>query len=134
LVLLVEDEQVLREAIAARLSAQGYTVLSAANGIEALEVLAHRPGIGILITDLIMPRMGGRELVRIASQNAPQLRIMVMSGYAEQSFSDEDCHGCPTVFLQKPFSFATMLASLAELQRQSPAPAESVQTPAEHPA
>jgi two-component system cell cycle sensor histidine kinase/response regulator CckA len=115
LVLVVEDEEALREAIAAQLRGHDYKVLAAADGVEALELLADNPGVAVLITDLIMPRMGGRELLRIASQRAPKLRIMVMSGYADQAFHEEECNGCPTAFLQKPFSLGTLMSRLAEL-------------------
>jgi PAS domain S-box-containing protein len=118
LVLVVEDEAALREAIAAQLRGHDYKVLAAADGLEALDMLANNPAVAVLITDLIMPRMGGRELIRIASQRAPNLRIMVMSGYADQAFHEEDCNGCPTAFLQKPFSLGTLMSRLAELNNR----------------
>ena len=114
-VLLVEDEKPLRDAIAEQLSRSGFGVLSAGDGVDALKLLATHSEVTILITDLVMPRMGGRELVRTASRKAPHLRILVLSGYADQAFSAEDCNGCPTDFLQKPFSLRTLMTHLAEL-------------------
>lgn len=115
LVLLVEDEAPLRGAIAEQLRRKGFEVLCAADGVDALELLASHNDVSILITDLVMPRMGGRELVRIASRKVPHLRIMVLSGYADQTFSHEDCNGCLAEFLQKPFSLRTLMVHLADL-------------------
>ena len=114
-VLLVEDEEPLRDAISEQLSRCGYRVLSAGDGVEALTLLDSHSEVTILITDLVMPRMGGRELVRTASQKAPHLRILVLSGYADQAISPEDCNGCLTAFLQKPFSLRTLMTQLSEL-------------------
>jgi PAS domain S-box-containing protein len=115
LVLVVEDEDALREAISEQLCNHGFSVLSACDGVEAMEILAGHAEVEYLITDLIMPRMGGRELVRNASKALPHLRVLVLSGYADQMFSYEECNGCPTIFLQKPFSLGTMLSTLSEL-------------------
>ena len=125
LVLLVEDEEALRVAIAEHLRSNGCRVIGASNGVEALKLLSENPGVAILITDLIMPRMGGRELVRLATERKPDLRVMVLSGYANESFSPADCNGCPSAFLMKPFSLGAMMARLSELrnsQRSTIAP------------
>jgi two-component system cell cycle sensor histidine kinase/response regulator CckA len=125
LVLLVEDEEALRVAIAEHLRSNGCRVIGASDGVEALKLLSENPGVAILITDLIMPRMGGRELVRLATERKPDLRVMVLSGYANESFSPADCNGCPSAFLMKPFSLGAMMARLSELrnsQRSTIAP------------
>jgi nitrogen-specific signal transduction histidine kinase/ActR/RegA family two-component response regulator len=119
LVLVVEDEETLREAIRKQLQGQGFQVLSAADGAEAMELLKQHVDVAMLITDLVMPRMGGRELVRLASRAMPQLRILVLSGYADQSLSSEDCNGCPMEFLQKPFSLRTLISRIGALNRRS---------------
>ena len=115
LVLVVEDEDALREVIAAHLRNHGYQVLVAANGIEALDHLDRNPDIAILISDLIMPRMGGRELVRVAVEKTPGLHCIVMSGYAEQVFVDQESAGSSTKHLQKPFGMDVLLSRIAEL-------------------
>jgi PAS domain S-box-containing protein len=120
LVLVVEDEETLRDAICKQLQGNGFRVLSATDGLEAMEVLEQHVDVALLITDLVMPRMGGRELVRLASRAMPQLRILVLSGYADQSLSSEDCNGCPIEFLQKPFSLRTLFSRIAALNRRSP--------------
>jgi PAS domain S-box-containing protein len=114
-VLVVEDEPALREAIAHYLRNHGYQVFAAANGKEALDVLDRTPNISILVSDLIMPQMGGRELVRLAAKKNPNLHILFMSGYADQAFSDEDETACPTAFLQKPFSMNLLLTRITEV-------------------
>jgi PAS domain S-box-containing protein len=121
LVLVVEDQDALRDAIAEQLRKHGYRVFTAADGVAALEVLARNPGISILITDLIMPRMGGHELARQAARKAPHLRIIFMSGYADQGFSDQEHKGAPVVFLQKPFNINALLLCITELTNPSQA-------------
>jgi PAS domain S-box-containing protein len=116
LVLVVEDEDALREAIAQHLGNHGYQVLTAADGIEALDTISRNPDITIMISDLIMPRMGGRELARLATKTVPNLNIVFMSGYADQGSSDEAWPDCPTVFLQKPFNMSVLLTRIAELK------------------
>jgi two-component system, cell cycle sensor histidine kinase and response regulator CckA len=118
LVLVVEDESALREAIADCLRNHSYQVLAAADGIEALDILAQHPEISILISDLIMPRMGGRELVRLATEKIPNLHVIFMSGYADQAFRAEDLAEFPTAFLQKPFAMNVLLARIAELTQR----------------
>jgi two-component system cell cycle sensor histidine kinase/response regulator CckA len=111
-VLLVEDEDALRKAIALQLSSHGYNVLTAAHGVEALDVLSRNRDIAVLITDLIMPRMGGRELASLALTEFPKLQIVFMSGYSGEDFSD-----CHAAHLQKPFDMRDLLGRLAELGR-----------------
>jgi len=116
LILVVEDEDALRGALAAHLRDNGYQVLVAANGIVALDVLAQNPKVSILISDLIMPRMGGRELARLAAQKIPGLRCIFMSGYPDQTFGDgSDSDECPNVLLQKPFTMEVLLSCIADL-------------------
>jgi two-component system cell cycle sensor histidine kinase/response regulator CckA len=103
LLLVVEDEEALREAIAAHLRKHGYQVLAAANGIEALDILDQNPGIAILISDLIMPRMGGRELAHLAVKKIPSLGCIFMSGYADDAFGDQVHSGNSLNHLQTIF-------------------------------
>ena len=134
LVLVVEDEDALREAIAEHLRNHGYEVLVAADGIQALDVLAMNPDVSVLVSDLIMPRMGGRELVRQAIKRRPHLRVLMMSGYDDQaSSSDHDGESSP-VCLQKPFSMNLLLTRLAELSvRPDAVPESPVIAPPQNP-
>jgi len=115
LVLVVEDEDALREAIAEHLRNHGYEVLVATDGIQALDVLAVNPDVSILVSDLIMPRMGGRELVRQAIKRFPHLHVVLMSGYDDQASNSEDHGESSAVCLQKPFSMNLLLTRLAGL-------------------
>jgi PAS domain S-box-containing protein len=117
LILVVEDENALREALATHLRDHGYRVLTASDGIVALDILAQNPDVSILISDLIMPRMGGRELVQLAAAQSPDLRVIFMSGYADHDLSENQIDGGPMVFLQKPFTMDVLLTCLADLDR-----------------
>ncbi len=118
LILVVEDEDAVREALAAQLRDQGYRVLAAADGIAALEILDQNPDISILISDLIMPRMGGHELAQIAAKHRPGLHFIFMSGYSDGDFSNDlDTAKSPAVFLQKPFTMELLLSCIADLSQ-----------------
>ena len=114
-VLLVEDEPMVRTVAERALTRHGYTVVTATNGEEALEMLA-RVGddIVLLITDVVMPAMDGPTMVREARKSWPKLPILFMSGYAEEQLRksiDLD----QVVFLPKPFS----VQELAEAARRA---------------
>jgi two-component system, cell cycle sensor histidine kinase and response regulator CckA len=111
----VEDEDSLREAIVEHLRSYGYQVLAAADGVEALAILSQNAEIGIVISDLIMPRMGGRELTRLAAQKRPELRIVYMSGHADQAINLTAEDTGRAVFLQKPFEMSALFAAIVEL-------------------
>ncbi len=118
-VLVVEDERALREAIADHLRNQGYRVLTAVDGVEALEVLVLNSDVAILLSDLIMPRMGGRELGRIAVTRNPHLQIIYMSGYGDEETINAG-GGDGLVYLQKPFTMDSLLVRIAESPRHLP--------------
>ena len=103
-ILLVEDEAMVRAVAERALTRKGYTVLTAAHGEEAMEILERRPdGVDLLISDVVMPMMDGPTLVRHARLRFPNLRVIFMSGYAEEQLRKSiDVPG--VVFLAKPFS------------------------------
>ena len=105
-ILLVEDEPSVREIAASTLRARGYEVLEASNGEEALNVARnHRgPKIHLLITDVIMPKMGGRKLAVGLSDRDPAIRILYMSGHPGDMIGNQGELDSDTCFLQKPFS------------------------------
>jgi CheY-like chemotaxis protein len=109
-ILFVEDEDALREVGCEILSARGYKVLTAANGEEALAIVkdATYP-VDLLITDVIMPRIGGIELAKRVLQLHPRLSIIYVSGYGGQLLID-DSYMQNAQFLQKPFNI-TLLAT-----------------------
>lgn len=113
-VLLVEDEPMVRGVAERALTRHGYTVITADNGEDALEVLARNEPIDLLISDVVMPGMDGPTMVREARQSRPELKILFMSGYAEEqlrkSIDIENVN-----FLPKPFS----VTDLAEAARRA---------------
>jgi two-component system cell cycle sensor histidine kinase/response regulator CckA len=110
-VLLVEDEDAVRSFASRALATRGYTVLEAASGAEALEIMDREQGqVDLVVSDVVMPEMDGPTLLRHLRERNPDIRIIFMSGYAEEAFrknltADEDF-----VFLPKPFT----LKKLAE--------------------
>jgi two-component system, cell cycle sensor histidine kinase and response regulator CckA len=113
-VLLVEDEPMVRGVAERALTRHGYTVITADNGEDALEVLARGEEIALLISDVVMPGMDGPTMVREARKTRPELKILFMSGYAEEQLRNSiDIEHVN--FLPKPFS----VTELAEAARRA---------------
>jgi two-component system cell cycle sensor histidine kinase/response regulator CckA len=113
-VLLVEDEPMVRSVAERALTRHGYTVITADNGEDALEVLAKGEPIDLLISDVVMPGMDGPTMVREARESRPDLKILFMSGYAEEQLRKSiDLENVN--FLPKPFS----VTELAEAARRA---------------
>ncbi|MEH3106245.1 MAG: response regulator [Sphingomonas fennica] len=102
-ILLVEDEAMVRSVAERALSRQGYRVLTATNGEEALEVMEQSEPIDLLISDVVMPTMDGPTLVRHARARHPDLPVLFMSGYAEEQLR-RSIDVEKVAFLPKPFS------------------------------
>ena len=114
-VLLVEDEQALRELARQILEEHGYTVLEARSGLPALEqAKAHAGPIHLVLTDVVMPGMGGRELAEQLSAVRPDLKVLFMSGYTEQAIVGHGVLPEGAVFIQKPFGPDPLLARVRE--------------------
>jgi len=104
-VLVVEDEQMVRELVREILSRQGYDVLEAGRGTEALEVSErHKGPIHLLITDVVMPGMTGPELARRLTAHRPAMKVLFMSGYTDDAILHHGVLEPGTEFLQKPFT------------------------------
>jgi two-component system, cell cycle sensor histidine kinase and response regulator CckA len=104
-VLLVEDDDAVREIVWRALSGRGYTVLRAPGGSAALEVAgAHPEAIDLLLTDLVMPGMTGRELASALSAERPGLRVLFMSGYTDDAVIRHGVLGAGMPYLEKPFT------------------------------
>jgi two-component system, cell cycle sensor histidine kinase and response regulator CckA len=116
---VVEDEHALREAIADQLRMHGYQVLAAADGIEALDLLSRNPDLSVMVCDLVMPRMGGRELARLAAERLPHLNFIYMSGHADQDPGESDGALGSAVFMQKPFAMTALITRITELDHRS---------------
>jgi PAS domain S-box-containing protein len=107
--LVTEDEEALRESICGYLRGLGYTVLAASSGREALSVANEHEGyIDLLITDLVMPKMGGRELSQTLGSLRPGMKTICMSGYSDDAVLRHGIHELGAIFLQKPFSLGTL--------------------------
>jgi two-component system, cell cycle sensor histidine kinase and response regulator CckA len=104
-ILLVEDEEAVRRLCMRVLSASGYNMLEARNGEDAIELMTHLPTqIDLLVTDLVMPRMGGRQLAAKLRERSPTLRILFLSGYTEDASPAHELEPTGIAFLQKPFA------------------------------
>ncbi len=113
-VLVVDDQKGLCTLLCETLRNQGYTVLPASNGQEALQVVSGRMGrIDLVITDMVMPQMGGRELAQALRTLHPQTKILYMTGYTdrEEDFRELSHIGA---FLEKPFTPETLLHKIRE--------------------
>jgi PAS domain S-box-containing protein len=114
-ILLVEDENTLRHLARQYLSNQGYTVLEANHGVAALQLSATHPGpIHLLLTDVIMPGMNGRELAERISAARPETRVLFMSGYTENAIGHNGVMEPGINLLQKPFTLPALTAKVRE--------------------
>jgi len=108
-VMLVEDEAPVRSFATRALKMRGFTVLEAGSGEEALELLqTDRPKVDVFVTDVIMPGVDGPTWVRQARQEYPEVPVIFVSGYAEDSFSDDQARIANSSFLPKPFSLSDL--------------------------
>ena len=104
-ILLVEDNEQVRGLALAVLKRQGYTVLIAGNGKEALQLIGTFQGtIDLLLTDVVMPEMSGRELRNHVIGRFPDMEVLYMSGYTDNVIAHRGVIDAGVSFLQKPFS------------------------------
>jgi len=104
-VLVVEDQEEVRKLTKRVLEARGYTVLAARNGAEALEIVAqHVNQIHLMITDVVMPGMNGREVARLACARRSDLKVLYVSGYTGEAVLQHRLLEPGVAFLQKPFT------------------------------
>ena len=110
---VVEDMVDVRDLMVETLEASGYTVLSAENGSDALEVLsAHGQPIDLLITDVMLPKLNGADLARQLRSNQPDLLVLYISGYPDDVLSGSAVLEPGTALLRKPFAFRTLAAKI----------------------
>jgi PAS domain S-box-containing protein len=116
-VLLVEDEDPVREFAVRLLREAGYSVLEARNGTDALRVLQEQSSrkIDIMVTDVIMPQMGGKELADRLKQLRPAVRILFVSGYTGDALDNSGVLQTGAAFLEKPFSAARLTQKIREV-------------------
>jgi PAS domain S-box-containing protein len=110
-ILLAEDESALRRVATRVLTRSGYTVLAAADGREALELLEHDRRVDLIITDVVMPRLGGNELIKELHQRGRHIRVLFTSGYPGRGDIPEEMEpGFP--FLTKPWTIPELLGAV----------------------
>ena len=115
-ILLVEDEDDVRALAREVLERQGYTVLEASDGLQALRHLeTGADRIDLVLTDVVMPRMSGRELVDRVRAIRAEMRVLYMSGYTEDAIVRHGVRDSSTVLLGKPFAPADLLAKVREV-------------------
>ena len=131
-VLLVEDETNLRYLARQFLEKQGYRVVEAADGAAAMQIaVAHEGMIHLLLTDVIMPGMNGRELAQRISEIRPNVKVLYMSGYTENVIGSNGTLDAGVRLLQKPFTLRDLKSKVREVLDSTPFPLEaamSVQT------
>ncbi len=114
-ILLVEDEEGLRSLNARGLRSRGYTVIEAANGVEALEELeANDGGVDLVVSDVVMPEMDGPTLLKSMRSRNPDIKVIFVSGYAEDAFAKSLPENQQFAFLPKPFSLSQLVAAVKE--------------------
>jgi two-component system, cell cycle sensor histidine kinase and response regulator CckA len=114
--MLVEDETDLRKSLADVLRSWTHAVLEAEDGADALRIARRFDGtIDLLITDVIMPNVSGRDLAVRLRDSRPSLRIIYMSGYSDQEFDSTQPFSTESTFLQKPFPFSRFSSSISSL-------------------
>ncbi len=114
-ILVVEDEEGLRNAICDYLGGIGYRVLPAGSGEEALQIAGKTEGgIGLLLTDVVMPKMNGRQLAGLLQERWPSLKTLLMSGYIDDSVFQLGSEEAQS-FLQKPFKLAALASRIRDI-------------------
>jgi two-component system cell cycle sensor histidine kinase/response regulator CckA len=117
--LVVEDEAAVRQSEVEFLSTIGYTVLSAANGKEALEkVKTWTNMIDLVITDVVMPKMSGPKLAKNLASLRPDLKVLFVSGYAKEAVQRKGLADLAHNFLQKPFPLRSLAGKIREVLEQ----------------
>ena len=119
-ILLVEDEDGLRSLNARGLRSRGYSVIEAANGVEAMEALEEKNGaVDLVVSDVVMPEMDGPTLLREMRKRNPNLKIIFVSGYAEEAFDKSLPENEQFAFLAKPFALSALVEKVKETMTSS---------------
>jgi len=122
-VLLVEDDEALRELVHEFLETSGYRVLVASDPAAALEdARGHEGAIHLLLTDISMPSMNGRELARRVKELRPEIRVLYMSGYSEDAMAHGGVPEPGALLILKPFSQEALARKLREALGPHPSP------------
>ena len=119
-VLVVEDDETVRELVCAVLAERGYEVLCAPHGSEALRLAEEYPGkIDLMLSDIIMPQMHGPQLARELQSIRPNTKVLFVSGYSDSDISDQGILAPDVRFLEKPFTPETLGKKVREVLDES---------------
>jgi CheY-like chemotaxis protein len=119
-ILYVEDDDGLRELIAGALRRLHYTVIAAASGSEALDLAADNPSLDILVSDVAMPGIDGRELARALLEGRPTLRVLFTSGHPESRVRPAGLGALTSAYIQKPYLPDELAARIREVLGRQP--------------
>jgi two-component system, cell cycle sensor histidine kinase and response regulator CckA len=115
-VLLVEDEESVRGLVRDTLTGKGYQVLEAQNGESGLAVASkHKGRIDLVVTDVVMPGLSGREMIKRLAETRPETKVLYLSGYSEDAITGEGKIEGGTAFLQKPFTLLHLARKVREV-------------------
>jgi CheY-like chemotaxis protein len=119
-ILVVEDDAAVRTVIGRILRTGGYAVLEAANGTEALHICENPSlGVDLIITDIVMPEMGGREFARLLAELRPAARMLFMSGYTEFGVTHNSLLAPGAAFIEKPFTMEALARKVRNVLDES---------------
>jgi CheY-like chemotaxis protein len=114
--LVVEDDPDVRAIVVEMLADRGYRVLEARDGAHAVEIArTHPERIHLLVTDVVMPALGGREVAQLVRRARPDVRVLFLSGYADEAFEGRDPGPSEGVLLAKPFSSDLLAGTVREV-------------------
>ena len=113
--LLVEDEAAVRTSARRLLEQHGYTVIEARHGAEALRIMEDGRQVDLVLTDIVMPEMGGRELVERLRARHPAMKVLFMSGYSERAVTQDGIMPPGTGFVEKPFTLEQLTRRTREI-------------------
>jgi PAS domain S-box-containing protein len=125
-VLVVEDEGLVRQTVNHYLTRWGYRVLEARDGAEALDIIKAQPDIQLLLTDMVLPGLGGAQLARDAVELRPDLRVLFMSAHPKVKLVRERSLDADAPALQKPFTEDTLIVKVREVLGVAPPPPQTV--------
>jgi two-component system, cell cycle sensor histidine kinase and response regulator CckA len=126
-ILLVEDQTEVRKLVREILEMNGYTVVAASEGLEALEICKQHEGpIHLMLSDVVMPQMGGRELAGRLATHRPDMKVLYMSGYTSNAIVHHGILDPGTAFLQKPFTPDGLACKIREVLDEG---SEAVESP-----
>lgn len=115
-ILVVEDEEQVRELVVEMLRTYGYKVLAASNGLKAIEIYTNnRTDIRLILTDVVMPEMGGKKFIESLVDFKTGTKVLYMSGYTDNAIDEQGFLDVDTEFIPKPFSPFVLLNKVREV-------------------